>query len=68
MQIRKQMAEKRELSASVLSTLGRQQNEHVNQERVSILGAAEVIASSLVQHKAQSLPRFPFYMGAVAVI
>lgn len=68
MQIRKQMAEKRELTASVLSTLGRQQSEHVNQERMSILGAAEVIASSLVQHKAQSLPRFPSYMGAVAVI
>lgn len=62
MQIRKQMAEKRKLTASVLSTLGRQQSKDVNQERASILRAAEVIASSLVQDKAQSLPRSPSYM------
>lgn len=62
MQIRKQMVEKRKLTASVLSTLGRQQSEDVNQERANILRAAKAISSSLVQDKAQSLPRFPSYM------
>ena len=62
MQIRKQMAEKRKLTASVLSPLGRQQSEDVNQERASILGAAKAIASSLILDKAQSLPHFPSYM------
>lgn len=62
MQIRKQMAEKRMLTASVLSTLGRQQSKDVNQKRASFLGAAKAIASSLVQDKAQRLPRFPSYM------
>lgn len=55
------MAERRKPTASVLSTLDRQRGEDVNQDRASLLGAAEAIASSLVQDKAQRLPGVPSY-------